>query len=279
MHRRRGARGARGGAHGKQQLPQGCCRGSLGRMPAAVQVISHDMVDAGPLCATHLCPLSPNDTWQALFVTHKQRTEELPATAQGPGYVAVRLHNYGQLMHMRQLKSKSIGERPPLNPPMHPGLRQASIVDSKALSTADPQGTEAVARPHCAPAPPVHLGHLVTIRGTVVRMSHIRPLIVEMGFSCAKCGAEQRAAFPDGRFAPPTSCTGESRVGGWRGWTKGCRVACAASRSWLDSALLLLSKHTVCSVRAFCSMIILKRTRLPTNTPPRRRLPQQDLRR
>lgn len=51
-------------------------------------------------------------------------------------------------------------------------------------------------------------GRLVTIRGTVVRMSHIRPLIVEMDFTCAKCGATQHAAFPDGRFAPPTRCSG-----------------------------------------------------------------------
>ncbi|KAI8465449.1 MAG: MCM2/3/5 family-domain-containing protein [Monoraphidium minutum] len=94
---------------------------------------------------------------EALFVVHKERAASLAAAAQGPGRVAVRLHSYGQLMHMRQLKSQAIGR-------------------------------------------------LVTIRGTVVRMSHIRPLIVEMGFTCVKCGAEQHAAFPDGRFAPPTRC-------------------------------------------------------------------------
>jgi DNA replicative helicase MCM subunit Mcm2 (Cdc46/Mcm family) len=60
-----------------------------------------------------------------------------------------------------------------------------------------------------APQPTNQLGHLATIRGTVVRMSHIRPLIVEMDFSCAKCCAAQHATFPDGRFAPPTRCVGE----------------------------------------------------------------------
>jgi len=99
-------------------------------------------------------------THKALFVAHKQRSAQLPSGAQGPGRVSVRLHNYAaSALHMRQLKSKSIGR-------------------------------------------------LATIRGTVVRMSHIRPLIMEMGFSCAKCYAAQDAAFPDGRFAPPTRCVG-----------------------------------------------------------------------
>ena len=47
---------------------------------------------------------------QALFVAHKERSAQLPAAAQGPGRVAVRLYNYAKsALHMRQLKSKSIG--------------------------------------------------------------------------------------------------------------------------------------------------------------------------
>jgi hypothetical protein len=65
-------------------------------------------------------------------------------------------------------------------------------------------------------------GRLATIRGTVVRMSHIRPLIVEMDFACAKCGAGQHAMFPDGRFTPPTRCAGEPGRGG-----RGGRAAAA----------------------------------------------------
>lgn len=55
-------------------------------------------------------PQTPTQLLQALFVVHKQRTDQLAAAAQGPGRVAVRLHNYAQsVLHMRQLKSKSIG--------------------------------------------------------------------------------------------------------------------------------------------------------------------------
>jgi DNA helicase MCM8 len=55
----------------------------------------------------------------------------------------------------------------------------------------------------------VHAGKLVTIRGTVTRMSAIRPLVTDMEFACAKCGTIARCAFPDGKFTPPGACPGE----------------------------------------------------------------------
>lgn len=54
-------------------------------------------------------------------------------------------------------------------------------------------------------------GKLATLRGTVTRMSHVRPLIVEMSFTCCKCGTSIITAMPDGRFTPPTRCAGEAK--------------------------------------------------------------------
>lgn len=59
--------------------------------------------------------------------------------------------------------------------------------------------------PRCCPA-----GKLATLKGTVTRMSHVRPLMADMGFTCTKCGCSLKVEFPDGRFAPPTSCGGEA---------------------------------------------------------------------
>ena len=44
------------------------------------------------------------------------------------------------------------------------------------------------------------------MRGTVVRMSVVRPLVVEMHFTCAKCGYSIDKQLSDGRYSPPTSC-------------------------------------------------------------------------
>lgn len=63
----------------------------------------------------------------------------------------------------------------------------------------------AAALPRCCPA-----GKLATLKGTVTRMSHVRPLMADMGFTCIKCGCSVKVEFPDGRFAPPTSCGGEA---------------------------------------------------------------------
>lgn len=53
------------------------------------------------------------------------------------------------------------------------------------------------------------IGKLATLKGTVTRMSHVRPLMADMSFTCTKCGSSMKVEFPDGRFAPPTSCGGE----------------------------------------------------------------------
>ncbi|KXZ52381.1 hypothetical protein GPECTOR_9g425 [Gonium pectorale] len=53
------------------------------------------------------------------------------------------------------------------------------------------------------------IGKLVTLRGTVVRMSPVRPLVTSMDFVCAKCGARTRQALQDGVYALPAKCSGE----------------------------------------------------------------------
>jgi DNA helicase MCM8 len=47
---------------------------------------------------------------------------------------------------------------------------------------------------------------LVSVRGTVVKVSTVRPLVRQMSFDCAKCKTEITRIFPDGKFSPPASC-------------------------------------------------------------------------
>lgn len=49
-------------------------------------------------------------------------------------------------------------------------------------------------------------GRLVSVRGTVVKASTIRPLVVQMNFECGKCRTQTTRIFPDGKFSPPTGC-------------------------------------------------------------------------
>ncbi|KAH0455902.1 hypothetical protein IEQ34_015934 [Dendrobium chrysotoxum] len=52
-----------------------------------------------------------------------------------------------------------------------------------------------------------YIGKLVSVHGTVVKVSTVRPLITLMDFTCAKCGTTITRAFPDGKFSPPIGCT------------------------------------------------------------------------
>ncbi|XP_030638296.1 LOW QUALITY PROTEIN: DNA helicase MCM8 [Chanos chanos] len=49
-------------------------------------------------------------------------------------------------------------------------------------------------------------GKFVTIRGTVVRVSNIKPLCSKMAFVCNSCGDTQSLPLPDGKFTMPTKC-------------------------------------------------------------------------
>lgn len=47
---------------------------------------------------------------------------------------------------------------------------------------------------------------LVSVRGTVVKVSTVKPLVVQMSFACTKCGTTIVRDFPDGKFSPPSVC-------------------------------------------------------------------------
>uniref|UniRef100_A0A3B4DI58 DNA helicase MCM8 n=1 Tax=Pygocentrus nattereri TaxID=42514 RepID=A0A3B4DI58_PYGNA len=49
-------------------------------------------------------------------------------------------------------------------------------------------------------------GKFVAIRGTVVRVSNIKPLCSKMAFICNSCGDTQSLALSDGRYSTPTKC-------------------------------------------------------------------------
>ncbi|XP_031474929.1 probable DNA helicase MCM8 isoform X2 [Nymphaea colorata] len=51
-----------------------------------------------------------------------------------------------------------------------------------------------------------YIGKLVSIRGTVVKVSTVKPLVVQMSFTCGKCGAAIMRMFPDGKYSPPAAC-------------------------------------------------------------------------
>ncbi|KAI6698199.1 hypothetical protein NL676_018318 [Syzygium grande] len=52
-----------------------------------------------------------------------------------------------------------------------------------------------------------YIDKLVSLRGTVVKVSTVKPLVVEMSFDCAKCKSSIKRIFPDGKFSPPAICT------------------------------------------------------------------------
>ncbi|GAB4856728.1 DNA replication licensing factor mcm8 [Ancistrocladus abbreviatus] len=51
-----------------------------------------------------------------------------------------------------------------------------------------------------------YIDRLVSISGTVVKVSTVRPLVIKMTFKCAGCGADITRLFPDGKFSPPPTC-------------------------------------------------------------------------
>ncbi|CAK9323207.1 unnamed protein product [Citrullus colocynthis] len=51
-----------------------------------------------------------------------------------------------------------------------------------------------------------YIDKLVSVRGTVVKVSTVKPLVVRMSFDCAKCKSNITRIFPDGKFSPPSFC-------------------------------------------------------------------------
>lgn len=50
------------------------------------------------------------------------------------------------------------------------------------------------------------IDRLVSVRGTVVKVSTVKPLVMQMCFACTKCGTSITRDFPDGKFSPPPVC-------------------------------------------------------------------------
>nr|QIC49968.1 DNA helicase MCM8 [Actinia equina] len=51
-----------------------------------------------------------------------------------------------------------------------------------------------------------YFGKFVAIRGTVVRVSNVKPLVIKMGFSCNLCSFQQSITLQDGKYKIPTTC-------------------------------------------------------------------------
>ncbi|KAL6620376.1 hypothetical protein ACP70R_035515 [Stipagrostis hirtigluma subsp. patula] len=47
---------------------------------------------------------------------------------------------------------------------------------------------------------------LVAVRGTVVKVSTVKPLVMQLKFQCMKCAEVFSRVFSDGKFSPPVSC-------------------------------------------------------------------------
>eukprot|EP01138_Halocafeteria_seosinensis_P007963 gb/GECG01008136.1/.p1 GENE.gb/GECG01008136.1/~~gb/GECG01008136.1/.p1 ORF type:complete len:855 (+),score=103.16 gb/GECG01008136.1/:1-2565(+) len=50
------------------------------------------------------------------------------------------------------------------------------------------------------------IGKFVSLRGNVVRVSGVRPLVIEMTFECATCMGHISCEFSDGKYEPPSKC-------------------------------------------------------------------------
>lgn len=51
-----------------------------------------------------------------------------------------------------------------------------------------------------------YYGKYIALRGTVVRVSNIKPLCTNLAFVCATCGDVQGVPLPDGKYTLPTKC-------------------------------------------------------------------------
>ncbi|CAJ1894838.1 unnamed protein product [Sphenostylis stenocarpa] len=51
-----------------------------------------------------------------------------------------------------------------------------------------------------------YIDKLVSVRGTAVKVSTVRPLVLQMSFECCKCRQTLSRIFPDGKYSPPSTC-------------------------------------------------------------------------
>jgi DNA helicase MCM8 len=61
-----------------------------------------------------------------------------------------------------------------------------------------------------------YIDKFISIKGTVVRVSPIKPIVFGIEFICERCGARIPMIFPDGRWKVPTKCNYSSSDGNCR---------------------------------------------------------------
>lgn len=59
-----------------------------------------------------------------------------------------------------------------------------------------------------------YVGKFIAVRGTVVRVSIVKPMVKSMVFECIKCGYRDRTNVPDGKYIPPEFCRNPGGCGG-----------------------------------------------------------------
>jgi DNA helicase MCM8 len=51
-----------------------------------------------------------------------------------------------------------------------------------------------------------NIGKFISIKGTVIKVGSIKPIVTDMVFKCTKCDLTQRIFFQDGKYSAPLSC-------------------------------------------------------------------------
>ena len=50
------------------------------------------------------------------------------------------------------------------------------------------------------------MGKFISIRGTVVRVSNVKPIVTQMSFTCTACSKKFPCVFSDGKYKVPSKC-------------------------------------------------------------------------
>lgn len=76
-----------------------------------------------------------------------------------------------------------------------------------------------------------HLGHLITVRGIVTRVSEVKPLLLVNAYTCDSCGTEIFQDIAHKQFTPltdclnPATCMRDNRKGTLHMQTRACRFS------------------------------------------------------
>ncbi|KAF8719532.1 hypothetical protein HU200_024260 [Digitaria exilis] len=98
---------------------------------------------------------------------------------------------------------------------------------------------------------------LVTVCGTAVKVSTVKPLALELKFQCMKCGTGIPRVFSDGKFSPPVCCT----VQGCKSRTFTPDRSSAKLMDWQKIRQVFLCSHP--GYRSLLVLTTMKRGRVP----------------